>query len=131
MQTFWQDTRFGLRILIKNPVGTLIAVLTLALGIGANTAIFSVVNGVILNPFPYPSGNRLTTLHTDTTPDLPGMLQTDTLPSGIFADWRSQQQSFSEMFGFTMTAAPLTATKGAELLIGVPATAKFFETLGV
>src|SRR5262245_49574517 len=131
MQTLWQDMRFGLRILIKNPGFTLIAVLTLALGIGANTAIFSVVNGVMLNPFPYPSSYRLTTLYTYTTRDLPGMLQTDTVPSGIFTDWRSQQQSFSEMFGFTITATRLTGAKSAELLIGVPATARFFEALGV
>jgi putative ABC transport system permease protein len=131
LEVLWQDLRYGARILIKNPGFTFIAVITLALGIGANTAIFSVVNGVLLNPFPYPSGNRLTTLYTNTPRDLPGMLQTDVVPSGIFTDWRAQQRSFSEMFGFTITAARFTGAKGSELLTGIPATASFFETLGV
>jgi len=125
------DLRHGVRILIKNPGFTLIAALTLALGIGANTAIFSVVNSVLINPFPYPSGNRLTTLYQKHPIDLPGLLPIDTAPSGIFSDWRAQQQSFSEMFGFTISSAGFTGAKGAELLTGVAATARFFETLGV
>jgi putative ABC transport system permease protein len=125
-----QDLRYGARILIKNPGFTSIAVITLALGIGANTAIFSVVNAVLINPFPYPDGNRLTTLY-DKRDRPPGMLQTDMLSPGIFAEWRAQQKSFSEMFGFTGSYARLSGAKGAIFIPGFAATTGFFETLGI
>ncbi len=107
MNSLLQDLRYGARMLAKNPGFTLIAVLTLALGIGANTAIFSVVNAVLINPFPYPAGNRLMTLYT-TRDRPPGMLRTDFITPADFAAWRAQQKSFSEMFGFTASYARLT-----------------------
>src|SRR5512136_2112714 len=66
MQTFRQDVHYGIRMLLKNPGFTAIAVVTLALGIGANTALFTVVNGVLLNPLPYKEPERLVALYAKT-----------------------------------------------------------------
>src|SRR5215475_9280154 len=86
-----QDLRFGLRMLLKHPVFTLIAVLTLALGIGANTAIFSVVNAVMLRPLPFSEPERLVWLW-DTLPQL--LTAPTSLPE--FLDWKEQNRSRSE-----------------------------------
>jgi putative ABC transport system permease protein len=130
LEELWQDLRYGARMLVKNPGFTLVAVLTLALGISANTAIFSVVNAVLINPFPYPAGNRLMTLYT-TRDRPPGMLRTDFITPADFAAWRAQQKSFSEMFAFTASYARLTGAKEAAFIPGFSATARFFKTLGV
>ena len=64
MRSFWQDVRYGLRVLSKNSGFAAIAILTLALGIGANTALFSVVNGVLLNPLPFPHPDQLLAVYS-------------------------------------------------------------------
>ena len=130
LEEIWQDLRYGARMLMKNPGFTLVAVVTLALGIGANTAIFSVVNAVLINPLPYPSGDRLMTIYA--SHDMPpGMLRTHSITPADFVEWRAQQKSFGEMFAFTGSYARLTGAKEPAFIPGFAVTSRFFETLGV
>jgi hypothetical protein len=95
LESLFQDIRYGMRMLLKQPGFTLVAVLTLALGIGANSAIFSVVNAVLLRPLPFAEPERLVWLW-DTIPQLP------TAPTSLpeFLDWEGQNQSFEHLAAF-------------------------------
>jgi putative ABC transport system permease protein len=123
----WQDLRFGARMLLKQPSFTLIAVLTLALGIGANTAIFSIVNAVLLRPFPYKEPERLAILRENISG---GVNSSVSYPN--FADWRAQSTlcdsivavRANESFNFTGAGEP-------ERLQGRLVSAEFFSTLGI
>ena len=126
MQTLWQDLRYGARMLMKNPGFTLIAVVTLALGIGANTAIFSVVNAVLLRALPYPQPERLLVL-TEKTRE--GQRMGVAYPN--FQDWREQAQSFTEMAGFRGNSFNLTSVDKAARLRGREVSWNFFRMLGV
>ena len=86
------DLRFAFRQLLKNPAFSVVAVLTLALGIGANTAIFSVVNAVLLRPLPYPESDRLVWL-SERSPSFPTM----SVSYPNFIDWRAQQTVFEQI----------------------------------
>jgi len=131
MQTLWQDLRYGARMLLKNPGFTLIAVITLSLGIGANTAVFSVVNAVLLRPLPYPEADRVMTISAEGDSPLPGILRQSSLTSADYVDWQSRQQSFSAMFAYTGAPAHLTGGSQPVFVLGVTATADIFDTLRV
>src|SRR5271155_556268 len=92
LEEFLHDLRYGARTLQKNPGFTAIATLTLALGIGANTSLFTVVNAVLLNPLPYPHPEQLVTLHESKPNFLAGSLS---YPN--FRDWQKDNHSFSSM----------------------------------
>jgi putative ABC transport system permease protein len=127
MRTLWQDLRYGARLLMKNPSFTLIVVVTLALGIGANTAIFSVVNIVLLKPLPYAHPDRLVWV-TEFFPNNRGEM---TLSSD-YLEWRAQADVFEHMAAFTSnTSLNLTQSGEPERLTAVEATANLFPTLGV
>jgi putative ABC transport system permease protein len=128
METLWQDLRFGVRVLWKNPGFTIVAVLTLALGIGANTAIFSIVNAVVLRPLPFKDPDRIMLL-------LGSNPQRELEQNGVsppdFLDWKAQSRSFSEMAAFQSTIFRHTAdSAGAERLDGFSVTSNFFDLLG-
>jgi putative ABC transport system permease protein len=129
MATLIQDLRYGLRMLVKSPAFTLVAVITLALGIGANTAIFSVVNAVLLRPLPYKSSDRLITLWGSNTQM--GFSGPGSVCDPDYSAWRDQSKSFDGMAGFRWATANLTGTGEPARLLGWDVTASFFPLLGV
>jgi putative ABC transport system permease protein len=129
MQTLWQDLRYGARMLVKNAGFTLIAVVTLGLGIGANTAIFSVVNSVLLRPLPYPKSERLMTIWEDHRARN-GPVDEWTSPTG-FGDWRDQAKSFDQVVAFQNWQPTLTGQGEPERLAGAQVSHNTFAMLGV
>jgi predicted permease len=126
MTTLSQDFRYAIRMLLKSPGFAAIAVLTLALGIGANTTLFSVVNGVLLNPLPYPHSEQLVTVYAST----PGFEQ-GPLVYLNFLDWQRDTRTFSSMALYRNQNYNVTFTAEAERLSGYMISADFFSTLGV
>src|SRR5690349_23943724 len=115
IETFIQDVRYGLRQLRRNPGFTAVAVLTLALGIGANTAISSVVNGVLLAPLPYPHSNRLLVIW-EMLPRAGGIA---TISYPNFRDWQREARSFKSMAGFGCSDYELTSPETPEHIWGM------------
>jgi hypothetical protein len=126
MQTLWQDIRYGLRMLGKNPGFTAVVVLTLALGIGANTALFSIVNGVLLNPLPFAQPDRLVSLYTR-TPEF----TRSSISYLNFLDWRRDNHSFSAIAAFRGENFNLSGIGDAQRLSANMVSAEFFPILGV
>jgi predicted permease len=122
----FQDLRFGARMLLKNPGVAAVIIMTLALGIGANAALFSVVNGVLLNPLPYPEPERLVTLH-QSKPNF----SAGAIPYPNFRDWKRENQTFSAMAISRGTGFSLVGAGEAERVTGQFVTADFFSVLGV
>ncbi len=122
----WQDVRFSVRMALKNPGFSAVVVLTLALGIGANAALFSVVNGVLLNPLPYPEPEQLVTLH-QSKPNF----ATGAIPYPNFLDWQRENKTFSAMAISRPSSFNVIAPGEAEQVRGRRVTANFFSVLGV
>jgi predicted permease len=131
MQTLLQDLRYGLRILWKSPGFTAVAVLTLALGIGANTAIFSIVNSVLLRPLPFPNPDQLIAVNEkDMRGEMPGGVMANTSYPDFF-DWRSQNHVFENIAAFRHAGYTLSGA-GTPLHIDAQiVSAEFFSVLGV
>src|SRR5262249_8652731 len=128
MHSLIQDLRYGARMLLKKPGYTLIAVITLSLGIGANTAIFSVVNAVLLRPLPYPESERLMMIYaTDLSRGFANM--GINLPD--FREWRARNRSFEAVAAFSVEGYNISGNEGPERVAGVVASADLFRTMSV
>ncbi len=122
IEQIFKDARYGARTLLRAPVFSLVAVVTLALGIGANTAIFSVVNAVLLRPLPYRDADRLVVaLHGGADPVAPAN----------YIDWRDQSRSFQAMAAAEYWSANLTGSEAPEHLLGLRVTPNLLPMLGV
>src|SRR6266498_1306187 len=126
LERLWQDIRYGARMLRKNPGFTIVAVLTLALGVGANTAIFSVVNAVLLRPLPYLEPNQLVQLCVVRS-GKPNTL----IGSAAFVQVKAQSQSLARIAAYSGGDMTLTGAGSAERIVSAAVTADFFPLLGV
>ncbi len=124
----WRDVRFAVRSLARTPGFTLLALFTFALGIGANAAIFSVLNAVLLRPLPYPASERIMTLWTDNA-NQGWPKDVSSYPN--FADWRAQNTTFTEMAAYAPTSRTLTGTGEPEQVRGAVVAPSFFQVMGV
>lgn len=126
MKNLAQDLRYAARLLLKSPGFSLVAIMTLALGIGPNSAIFSMVNAVLLRPLPYPDAEKLMAVYCSTS-DIPhfGSSPPD------FRTLREQNKTFDSISAFYTTAFNLAGDSQPERLLGLTVTAEFFRTYGV
>ena len=127
--TVWQDLRYGVRTLVKSPAFTIVAVLSLALGIGANTAIFSVVNSILLRPLPYPESERIVAVwHTPPQESFPGMTRFSVSP-GNYLDWKEQSRSFEQMAIYQYAGLSMSAGSDPVPVTGAAVSSDFFSVL--
>ncbi len=126
----WNDLRFSIRSLLREPAFAIIAVLTIALGVGANTAIFSVVNGVLLRPLPYEEPGRLVLLQ-ESVPEWAHMYPVLPVSARHFTEWRQRASTLERLSAFDIRKLSITGSGQPEQTPVVRASADFFETLGV
>ena len=131
IESLVRDARHGIRLLLKNPAFSIAAVLILGLGIGANTAIFSVVNAVLLRPLPFPDSSRIMRVwHTPPAQQFSGMAIFSVSPAN-YCDWRDQNHVFERMSITQYRRLNLTGQGEPDALEGVSVSADFFSVLGV
>src|SRR5215475_656835 len=128
LESIWRDFSYGARQLAKTPGFTCVAILTLALGIGANTAIFSFVAGTLLRPFPYREPDRLVQLWSSQPQR--GWTRNIVSPAD-YADWKKFNHSFEDLAGYIDTSANISDGHEAVVVPGISVTPNFFSLLGV
>ena len=129
IETAWRDVRFGVRSLVHSPIFSVVTVLSLALGIGANTAIFSVVNGLLLRPLPYPEPEQIVHVwHTPPQQSFPGLDRFSVSPAN-YVDWKAQSSAFEQMAVYTDWGFSLSTSNDPLSLIGAVVSSDFFSVL--
>ena len=124
--TIWQDVKYGARMLLKNPGVTIVVIIALALGIGANSAIFSVVNAVVLRPLPYEESDRLVFLNEKSA-----VLDEMSISYPNFTDWRNHNQTFEKIGVYNRGSYNLTGVGEAERILAAQMSADLFSVLRV
>src|SRR5690349_13168541 len=129
IETAWRDVRLGVRTLAHSPIFTTVTVLSLALGIGANTAIFSVVNGLLLRPLTYPESERLVDVwHTPPQQSFPGLNKFSVSPAN-YLDWKAQSNAFEQIAVYGYAGLSLSTSNDPLPLIGATVSSDFFSVL--
>jgi len=128
MGTIGQDIRYGVRMLVKHRLATLVCILALALGIGANTAMFSVAEAFLLHPVPFENSDRIVAL-VDSRPSQ--SIDRNSVAPATYLDWKGQARSFDEMGAYVWNSINLTGDREAEKAQGFAVSANFFDLLGV
>lgn len=130
MESLLQDFKYGIRMFARKPGFTMIAVIALALGIGANTAIFSIINAVLLRPLPYSDPSKLVMIWQTIPANRMGI---DRLPPSVaqFIDWRERSKSFQTMTAITSVSMSLTGFGEPERVNGARVSANFFDLMGI
>ncbi|HXU39699.1 MAG TPA: ABC transporter permease [Blastocatellia bacterium] len=126
MNTLWQDLRYGARMLMKHPGFTAVAVITLVLGIGANTAIFSVVNAVLLRPLPYPNAERIVAIE-----EITAQRKRIQVTPANFVDWRNQNNVFEHLAAILTRTSNLAVADESERINLAMTSANFFDVFGL
>jgi putative ABC transport system permease protein len=128
METLFKDMRYALRVLTKRPAFSAIVIITLALGIGANTAIFTVVDAALLRGLPYKNPERLIQVWENTTQ---GKTNQREASYPDFIDWKTSNRTFESMAGFSQAGLILNGSDASEMIAGGRVSAEFFHALGV
>ena len=129
IETAWRDIRIGVRTLVHSPIFTVVTVLSLALGIGANTAIFSVVNGLLLRPLPYPEPEQIVHVwHTPPQQAFPGLDRFSVSPAN-YLDWKAQSTAFEQIAVYGYAGLSLSTSNDPLSLIGATVSSDFFSVL--
>jgi putative ABC transport system permease protein len=128
LETLWQDLRYSLRMTLKRPGFALIAICMLAIGIAANTTIFSIADALILRPFNFPNQERMVMIWSQS---LQAGFDHKHIMAGVFTDWQEQSQSFEQLVRYTEGFFDLTGAPQPEQVWGYNVSANFFDAFGV